>query len=112
MCLFLSWYFNNPIQNPKTKQEQFFFQIQSTDDGSPPLSVVAPVIVSVSDVNDKPSNMHLSKNTVRENKAPGTLVGAYSPQLSCPAHPQCVCSNTFGGDDNDDDDDDLSLIHI
>ncbi|XP_076442794.1 protocadherin-16-like [Babylonia areolata] len=56
--------------------ERLLQDLQATDSGSPPLSVVTPVIVSVTDVNDAPTNIRLSKNTVRENKPPGMLVGS------------------------------------
>ncbi|KAK7488419.1 hypothetical protein BaRGS_00020393, partial [Batillaria attramentaria] len=50
-------------------------EVMSTDSGSPRMSIVAPIILSITDVNDPPTNIRLSKHTVLENKPPGTIVG-------------------------------------
>ncbi|KAL8601315.1 hypothetical protein ACOMHN_054609 [Nucella lapillus] len=57
-------------------QPQLTIKIEAKDSGSPPLSVVAPVIISVKNANDAPTNIRLSKNTVGENRPAGMLVGS------------------------------------
>jgi len=50
--------------------------ISCTDDGQPPLSLTRTVRITVDDVNESPSNISLSSNTIAENTAP-SLVGMY-----------------------------------
>ncbi|XP_028399274.1 protocadherin Fat 4-like [Dendronephthya gigantea] len=49
--------------------------IESRDTGTPPLSVKRSFVISVQDVNERPSNINLSPKNIKENSDEGQLVG-------------------------------------
>ena len=46
----------------------FTIRIKTTDSGSPPMSYEREFLVYVQDINEKPTALHISKNTVSEKK--------------------------------------------
>lgn len=53
-------------------------RLRSTDSGNPPYSTEATITVNISDLNERPTDITLSKNTVLENTPPGTVIGSLS----------------------------------
>ncbi|XP_048583508.1 protocadherin Fat 4 isoform X2 [Nematostella vectensis] len=53
-------------------------RVRSTDSGTPPLSVEGTVTITISDVNERPTNISLSASTITENTPPGTVIGRLS----------------------------------
>ncbi|XP_028399271.1 protocadherin Fat 4-like [Dendronephthya gigantea] len=52
--------------------------IESRDTGTPPLSVNRSFVISVQDVNERPSKINLSPKNIKENSDEGRLVGKLS----------------------------------
>ena len=67
--------------------------VRSTDNGSPPLFVEKALLINVQDVNEKPTDITLSRSTVAENQPQGTVIGQLT--VSDPDSKQShVCSLT------------------
>ncbi|XP_065840080.1 protocadherin Fat 4-like isoform X2 [Oscarella lobularis] len=60
------------------RQNVYDIVVQATDSGFPPLSVSVTLSITVTDENDKPRNLNVSDNKVRENSVVGTRVGFLS----------------------------------
>ena len=57
------------------RNSSFTIRVESTDNGAAPLSVEKTLRVSVQDVNETPTDIQLSNNTVLENTRSGTVIG-------------------------------------
>ena len=57
---------------------QFLLTVSATDDGTPPASGSATITVDLTNVNEAPTDIALSNNSVAENQASGTTVGSFS----------------------------------
>ncbi|XP_067682653.1 protocadherin Fat 4-like [Haliotis asinina] len=60
------------------KTSEFVLTLGVTDDGQPPMSSEKRVTVKVTDVNEAPTSLSLSKNQVSEDSAINTVVGLLS----------------------------------
>ena len=60
------------------KETRYTVGINTTDSGSPPLSLVDTLELRVRDVNEAPTSIKLNGNTVFENSPSGTVVGNLS----------------------------------
>ncbi|KAL5009032.1 hypothetical protein ScPMuIL_014613 [Solemya velum] len=60
--------------------KKFTVNVESTDNGSPPLSAAFDVDIEVTDANDPPTNLQFSATEVEENLAVGTVVGDLSAE--------------------------------
>lgn len=50
-------------------------RVKTTDDGTPQLSFEKDFRIDLRDVNDKPRDLQLSDNKVKENATSNTLIG-------------------------------------
>lgn len=67
--------------------------VKSTDNGNPPKSVEISFVINLQDVNEKPTGIQLSNDSVQENEQTGTVIGQLS--VSDPDGRQShVCSVT------------------
>ena len=53
-------------------------KVISTDNGSPPKSIEVTLVVNLQDVNEKPTDIQLSNNSVQENRLAGAVIGQLS----------------------------------
>jgi hypothetical protein len=53
-------------------------RVRSTDSGTPPYSIEATITININDLNEKPTDITLSKNTVLENTPSRTVIGSLS----------------------------------
>lgn len=58
-------------------QKRHMIRVKTTDDGTPQLSFERDFSIDLRDVNDKPRNLQLSNNKVKENATINTLIGRY-----------------------------------
>ena len=56
-------------------QKRHMIRVKTTDDGTPQLSFERDFSIDLRDVNDKPRNLQLSNNKVKENATINTLIG-------------------------------------
>lgn len=49
--------------------------VRSTDNGNPPKSVEKSLVINLLDVNERPTKISLSNNSIQENKPSGTVIG-------------------------------------
>ena len=56
------------------QQAVHVISIRSTDSGSPPYQIIRNFTIFVSDLNERPTNITLSKNVIKENSSPGTVI--------------------------------------
>ena len=60
------------------QQKTYKVSVRATDNGIPPQSTEAILSVTLIDVNDRPRDLKLSSNIVKENATIGTKVGQFS----------------------------------
>ena len=60
------------------RQNTYKVSVRATDNGNPPQSTEAFLSITLIDVNDRPRNLKLSSNMVKENATIGTKVGQFS----------------------------------
>ena len=60
------------------QQKIYRVSVRATDNGNPPQSTEAILSVTLIDVNDRPRDLKLSNNIVKENATIGTKVGQFS----------------------------------
>ena len=60
------------------QQKSYKVSVRATDNGNPPQSTEAFLSITLIDVNDRPRNLKLSSNMVKENATIGTKVGQFS----------------------------------
>ena len=60
------------------KQRNHTVSMRATDNGNPPQSTETRLSIRLIDVNDRPRNLKLSSNKVKENAAIGTKIGLFS----------------------------------
>lgn len=58
-------------------QKRYVIRVKTTDDGSPPLSFEKDFGIDIRDVNDKPRDLQLSSNKVKEDAKKNTLIGRW-----------------------------------
>ena len=56
-------------------QKRYMIRVKTTDDGAPQLSFEKDFSIDLRDVNDKPRNLQLSNNKVKENAKINSLIG-------------------------------------
>lgn len=56
-------------------QKRHMIRVKTTDDGTPQLSFEKDFSIDLRDVNDKPRDLQLSNNKVKENAKINTLIG-------------------------------------
>ena len=56
-------------------QKRYVIRVKTTDDGTPQQSFEKDLSIDLRDVNDKPRDLQLSNNKVKENANMSTLVG-------------------------------------
>lgn len=56
-------------------QNSHVIRVKTTDDGTPQLSFEKDFRIDLRDVNDKPRDLQLSDNKVKENATSNTLIG-------------------------------------
>lgn len=56
-------------------QKSHVIRVKTTDDGTPQLSFEKDFSIYLRDVNDKPRDLQLSDNKVKENATINTLIG-------------------------------------
>ena len=56
-------------------QRSHVIRVKTTDDGTPQLSFEKDFSINLRDVNDKPRDLQLSDNKVKENAKINTLIG-------------------------------------
>ena len=54
---------------------RYEISVSSTDNGSPPMRAIVSLYIDLQDVNEKPTNITLSNQSVQENKPTGTVIG-------------------------------------
>ena len=60
------------------RQNTYKVSVRATDNGNPPQSTEAFLSITLIDVNDRPRNLKLSSNMVKENATIGTKIGQFS----------------------------------
>lgn len=60
------------------KVTAYQIRLRSTDSGNPPYFTEATITININDLNERPTDITLSKNTVLENTPPGTVIGSLS----------------------------------
>ena len=60
------------------RQNTYKVSVRATDNGNPPQSTEAFLSITLIDVNDRPRDLKLSSNMVKENATIGTKVGQFS----------------------------------
>src|SRR5687767_2330057 len=82
-------------------KNSYSIRVRSTDNGGPSKCVVGVFTITVTDVNDAPSDIALSNASVAENQSAGTAVGTLSAtdQDSAQAHTFALVAGT-GSSDN------------
>ena len=55
--------------------KSFMLKVQATDNGAPTLAGTGTVIIKLTNVNERPTNISLSSTSIAENKPAGSLVG-------------------------------------
>ena len=60
------------------RQNTYKVSVRATDNGNPPQSTEAFLSITLIDGNDRPRNLKLSSNMVKENATIGTKVGQFS----------------------------------
>ena len=75
ICLLLG---GNNCQLNYEKQKSMDIRVKSQDNGSPPLSTEKVLTITLMDINDKPRDIILSANSVKENATLGYLIGQLS----------------------------------
>ncbi|XP_068740239.1 protocadherin Fat 4-like [Montipora capricornis] len=72
--------------------------VNSTDNGSPPLSVQVSLVIELQDVNENPTGITLSNQKVEENRPTGTVIGQLN--VSDPDRNQshaCILTDSANG---------------
>ena len=60
------------------KQSDYVIRVRSTDNGFPPQSTEANLTIRLNDVNDRPRDLKLSNQNVKENATVNTFIGKFS----------------------------------
>lgn len=59
------------------QQKSHVIKVRSTDSGSPSKSIQITFFITINDVNDRPRDLKLSNNTIKENAPIDTVIGQF-----------------------------------
>ena len=59
-------------------QKQHTIRLRTTDNGNPPMSYEKDFVIDLRDVNDKPRELQLSNNKVKENATINSVIGRFT----------------------------------